>query len=157
MRCNVDSSQISKWADRVSLDVYRKALLQSGLSRTWTEIENAIIQHETSSGVSISEVLVRDLWHVCPSGCSSQRSRQLEQRSDQPDDSLFIVPHPMALGAWPSRPGKTQLVWEPSRTVPSGTNGRHRRQALKALGNAAVPAVVEAIGRAIIMAAKEST
>ena len=65
---------------------------------------------------------------------------------------------------WPSRPGTAQYDWEEPRTVESPLGGaayglserlagRHRRNALKALGNSVVPQVVEAIGRAILEAA----
>jgi DNA (cytosine-5)-methyltransferase 1 len=68
-------------------------------------------------------------------------------------------------GAWedrfPARPGEPQHEWEPPRTFESrlgrgayGISGRlgsaRWRNALKALGNAVVPQVVEVIGRAIL-------
>lgn len=79
--------------------------------------------------------------------------------------------HARALAAvappsWPARPGQQQHAWEPPRVVPGAQRGlgqhvdglparvvsAHRRARLKALGNSVVPAVVEAIGRAIIAA-----
>jgi len=61
---------------------------------------------------------------------------------------------------WPAGPGQPQHEWEEPRTVesPVGVSApglprrlaRHRRQSLKALGNACVPQVVEQIGRAIM-------
>lgn len=66
---------------------------------------------------------------------------------------------------WPARPGEQQHEWEEPRTIelPVGgatsrlserLAGRHRRAALKALGNSVVPQVVELIGRAILAAEK---
>lgn len=77
--------------------------------------------------------------------------------------------------SWPARPGEPQHGWEAPRVVHSPTAatacdarqpesplgratdglsrrlaGRHRRAALKALGNACVPQVVELIGRTIV-------
>lgn len=65
---------------------------------------------------------------------------------------------------WPSRPGAAQHEWEEPRTTEPSLGGatdglsqrlagRHRRAALKALGNSVVPQVVERIGRAILEAA----
>ena len=66
---------------------------------------------------------------------------------------------------WPARPRQPQHEWEPSRLaspcvgrdadgaadwVAGSVPSAHRREALKALGNAVVPAVVEVIGRAIM-------
>lgn len=68
---------------------------------------------------------------------------------------------------WPAGPGPYQHEWEPPRTIPRTQSGmgsdvdglperlvpRERREALRALGNAVVPQVVEAIGRAIMRVA----
>jgi len=65
---------------------------------------------------------------------------------------------------WPARPGEPQYEWEAPRLFVAGmgnaTDGlprwvagytsAHRREALKALGNAVVPQVVEVVGRAIL-------
>lgn len=64
---------------------------------------------------------------------------------------------------WPSRPGEPQYEWEaprliesglgePASRLPRGLAPRDRRARLKALGNAVVPQVAEAIGRAILEA-----
>jgi DNA (cytosine-5)-methyltransferase 1 len=53
---------------------------------------------------------------------------------------------PARMDRWPAPPGP-QADWEPPRTVERGTPGRRPR--LKALGNAVVPQVAEAIGRMI--------
>ena len=61
---------------------------------------------------------------------------------------------------WPSRPGQPQYEWEEARLVESAVGGaangparrlsRWRRSALRALGNAVVTQVSEAIGRLIM-------
>jgi DNA (cytosine-5)-methyltransferase 1 len=64
--------------------------------------------------------------------------------------------------AWPAPPGAEQHRWEPARSVERGLGGsvdgiptglaRWDLRALKGLGNAVVPQVAEAIGRAILEA-----
>ena len=66
---------------------------------------------------------------------------------------------------WPSRPGEPQHDWEPPRIVaglgsvpdgvPARLDARRRRNRLRALGNAVVPQVVEAIGRALLAAEED--
>lgn len=66
---------------------------------------------------------------------------------------------------WPSSPGQQQHPWEPPRVksplggMPDGVSkrlvSRLRRERLKALGNAVVPQVAEAVGRAVMAVARE--
>lgn len=89
-------------------------------------------------------------------GCGEQRSEGVS-RDPYPQRRDDVVRRDL----WPARPGEPQHDWEAPRTTQSGVGhavngipgrvaGRKYREALKALGNAVVPAVAEQIGRAIL-------
>jgi len=163
-------AHVSQRSLRLPVDVYRETLLQSGLSGAWAAVEDSIAKFAASTGAAVSWVEVRDVRDDDGSARPPQGQEQHQQRAGEPDDAVPVVPHPMALGAWPSRPGQKQLVWEPSRLVyptnrqaqpglgrsfdglPHRLESRIRRERLKALGNSVVPQIPEILGRAILAA-----
>ncbi len=120
----IEASSLSERGIRLPVDAYEETLLQSGLSGAWAEIEDAIEQHEASTGQTVLEVELRNVPLDRQALGASHRPERPEQRSGEPDDSVFCVPHPMALGAWPSRPGESQVVWEEPRLA-YAANGGH--------------------------------
>ena len=95
--------------------------------------------------------------------------RELERRSGLLDSERAAYGHDAhRRDRWPSRPGEPQHEWEARRTtqaepglgratdgLPAWVDSRERRARLRALGNAVVPQVAEAIGRAVMAVARE--
>ena len=87
----------------------------------------------------------------------------LEERWHRPGSASEEEPLPPRKcgdSRWPSRPGEKQQPWEAPRATQPGLGGaahglprrldaRERKARLKALGNAVVPQVAEAVGRAV--------
>ena len=126
-----------------------------GLPGRWsrpqrTEAEGPLLARESPNGP-------RDMADPdCGGRQSERRSRVLDQQRETFGD------YPHRLHRWPSGPSDPQHEDEPARAIPKpGLGGvtdgvpprlerRIRRERLKALGNAVVPQVAEAIGRAIL-------
>lgn len=104
---------------------------------------------------------LRDDADGCCRALAHSLCARLEKRRPQPGDGGAQRTPAFGGGRWPVRPGERQHEWEEPRTVESPMGGaahgpaarlvgRHRRAALKALGNCVVPQIAEVIGRAIL-------
>jgi len=92
------------------------------------------------AGSATSPVIMRGVWFNGQTACASCRSKAREQRTVKPSDLVHLLSQLLTCNC-----GSTRLD-------PSGTPTENRAHRLKGLGNAVVPAIVEAIGRMIIQA-----
>lgn len=118
-------------------------VLRENLLLRWQGDADAELGDATQPSASRGSIarLVRDVWLAHPAQPTSRQRESGRQPTRECPDPLCALPYAVALDEREAR--------DLQRAA-----GRHRRAALKALGNSVVPQVVELIGRAILAAEK---